>query len=183
MKEWVEVENIPSYLGGTSRGSLIDDVGPWREEHAPKLRVDVGSGSGTEAAPHVDTAAQRAGEDEDEDEFMSVTSDVGGDHGDGGDHDDADDADRVAVMDKKIRELRKMLGIVDKASRSSNSASTSTASTSVYDDLSKQLDSIMDRVSEILGVDDDDDDETAVRVSTKTKTTTKTKTKARCGCC
>ena len=85
-------------------------------------------------------------------------------------------------MDKKIRELRKMLGIVDKASRSSNSASTSTASTSVYDDLSKQLDSIMDRVSEILGVDDDDD-ETAVRVSTKAKTTTKTKTKARCGCC
>ena len=31
LTRWVDPENIPSYLGGKSNGSLIDDVGPWNE--------------------------------------------------------------------------------------------------------------------------------------------------------
>lgn len=28
---WVDAENIPEYLGGKSKGSLIEDVGPWQD--------------------------------------------------------------------------------------------------------------------------------------------------------
>lgn len=31
LSKWVDMENIPSYLGGKSQGSLIDDVGPWSD--------------------------------------------------------------------------------------------------------------------------------------------------------
>lgn len=30
--KWIDIENIPSYLGGKSNGSLIDDIGPWNDE-------------------------------------------------------------------------------------------------------------------------------------------------------
>lgn len=32
LTKWIDIENIPSYLGGKSSGSLIDDVGPWNDE-------------------------------------------------------------------------------------------------------------------------------------------------------
>ena len=32
LTKWIDIENIPSYLGGKSNGSLIDDVGPWNDE-------------------------------------------------------------------------------------------------------------------------------------------------------
>jgi hypothetical protein len=31
LTKWVEPENIPSYLGGKSQASLLDDVGPWND--------------------------------------------------------------------------------------------------------------------------------------------------------
>lgn len=31
LKKWIDVENIPAYLGGKSSGSLIDDIGPWND--------------------------------------------------------------------------------------------------------------------------------------------------------
>jgi hypothetical protein len=29
--EWVAPENLPDWLGGQSKGTLIDDVGPWSD--------------------------------------------------------------------------------------------------------------------------------------------------------
>lgn len=31
LTRWVDLENIPTYLGGKSQGSLLDDVGPWHD--------------------------------------------------------------------------------------------------------------------------------------------------------
>lgn len=28
--QWIDIENIPEYLGGQSHGTLIDDLGPWK---------------------------------------------------------------------------------------------------------------------------------------------------------
>jgi len=28
--QWIDIENIPEYLGGKSRGTLVDDLGPWK---------------------------------------------------------------------------------------------------------------------------------------------------------
>ena len=50
--KWVDPENIPRYLGGTSDATLIDDAGPWND---PQLRAEIeediahrdGSGSQT----------------------------------------------------------------------------------------------------------------------------------------
>lgn len=30
--KWVDIENIPEYLGGKSKGTLLDDVGPWSDK-------------------------------------------------------------------------------------------------------------------------------------------------------
>jgi len=38
LTRWVDPENIPSYLGGKSQGSLLDDVGPW---HDPALKNEI----------------------------------------------------------------------------------------------------------------------------------------------
>ena len=32
--KWVEMDALPDWLGGTSKGTLLDDVGPWSD---PKL--------------------------------------------------------------------------------------------------------------------------------------------------
>ncbi|GMH34099.1 hypothetical protein BSKO_01933 [Bryopsis sp. KO-2023] len=32
LKKWIDEENIPEYLGGKSKGTLVDDVGPWQDE-------------------------------------------------------------------------------------------------------------------------------------------------------
>lgn len=32
LTKWIDIENIPAYLGGKSSGSLIDDIGPWNDE-------------------------------------------------------------------------------------------------------------------------------------------------------
>ena len=37
---WVDPENIPSYLGGKSQGSLLDDLGPW---HDPAIIKEIDS--------------------------------------------------------------------------------------------------------------------------------------------
>ncbi|KAL4545836.1 hypothetical protein Ndes2526B_g00477 [Nannochloris sp. 'desiccata'] len=38
LTRWVDPENIPSYLGGKSQGSLLDDLGPW---HDPELKKEI----------------------------------------------------------------------------------------------------------------------------------------------
>lgn len=30
LTEWIDLENIPEYLGGASKGTLVDDLGPWK---------------------------------------------------------------------------------------------------------------------------------------------------------
>jgi len=32
--KWIDMDNIPEYLGGKSKGTLVDDLGPWKD---PKL--------------------------------------------------------------------------------------------------------------------------------------------------
>ncbi len=29
--EWVDAEHLPEWLGGKSKGTLLDDVGPWSD--------------------------------------------------------------------------------------------------------------------------------------------------------
>ena len=29
--QWIEPENLPEYLGGTSKATLLDDAGPWQD--------------------------------------------------------------------------------------------------------------------------------------------------------
>ena len=36
--KWVEPENLPRYLGGTSDATLIDDAGPWND---PQIRAEI----------------------------------------------------------------------------------------------------------------------------------------------
>jgi len=36
LRKWINEEDIPEYLGGRSKGTLIDDVGPWRSPELVK---------------------------------------------------------------------------------------------------------------------------------------------------
>ena len=36
--KWVDAENLPEYLGGTSKATLLDDAGPWQD---PKILAQV----------------------------------------------------------------------------------------------------------------------------------------------
>lgn len=36
--QWVDAENLPEYLGGTSKATLLDDAGPWQD---PKIMGEV----------------------------------------------------------------------------------------------------------------------------------------------
>lgn len=36
LKEWIDEESIPEYLGGKSKGTLVDDVGPWKDPELVK---------------------------------------------------------------------------------------------------------------------------------------------------
>ena len=36
--KWIEPENLPRYLGGTSDATLIDDAGPWND---PQIRAEI----------------------------------------------------------------------------------------------------------------------------------------------
>lgn len=36
--KWVDPANLPTYLGGTSEATLIDDAGPWND---PQIRADI----------------------------------------------------------------------------------------------------------------------------------------------
>lgn len=38
LARWVDMDSIPEYLGGTSKGSLIDDVGPWND---PRIVAEI----------------------------------------------------------------------------------------------------------------------------------------------
>eukprot|EP00210_Caulerpa_lentillifera_P000964 g931.t2 len=41
LMEWIDVENIPEYLGGKSKGTLVDDLGPWKNpELLKQLSID-----------------------------------------------------------------------------------------------------------------------------------------------
>ena len=31
LTKWVDIESIPDWLGGKSKGTLVDDVGPWSD--------------------------------------------------------------------------------------------------------------------------------------------------------
>ena len=42
--EWVDPECLPEYLGGTSKATLLDDVGPWQD---PKILAQA------RALPHI----------------------------------------------------------------------------------------------------------------------------------
>ena len=40
--KWIDEENIPTFLGGKSDGSLVDDIGPWNnQELCHKIGVDI----------------------------------------------------------------------------------------------------------------------------------------------
>lgn len=39
--QWVDPENLPEYLGGTSKATLLDDAGPWQD---PAIIAKVGIG-------------------------------------------------------------------------------------------------------------------------------------------
>lgn len=41
---WVDRENLPDYLGGTSTATLIDDAGPWQD---PAIVAEVCSPAST----------------------------------------------------------------------------------------------------------------------------------------
>ena len=36
--QWVDKENLPEYLGGTSTATLLDDAGPWQD---PKVVAEI----------------------------------------------------------------------------------------------------------------------------------------------
>ena len=36
--QWVDKENLPEYLGGTSTATLLDDAGPWQD---PKILSEI----------------------------------------------------------------------------------------------------------------------------------------------
>lgn len=164
LKQWVDVENIPSYLGGKSRGSLIDDVGPWRDDLAPQMSLDLKLADGMPPADGTAKDLVRSKFevdelDDDDDDFLSVAS-VADELADEAavdwtrernfmDHAESGEEDRIAVLDKKIRELRKMLGIHDGRPHQERRVEDE-ESQSIFDNLSRQLDFIMDRVSEIL---------------------------------
>ncbi|GAX74790.1 hypothetical protein CEUSTIGMA_g2237.t1 [Chlamydomonas eustigma] len=61
--KWVDEENLPTWLGGKSEGSLLDDVGPWSDpELCSRIGVDVEKlRSGQRLAPllHLGTAQSR----------------------------------------------------------------------------------------------------------------------------
>uniref|UniRef100_A0A7S0UWT5 CRAL-TRIO domain-containing protein n=1 Tax=Polytomella parva TaxID=51329 RepID=A0A7S0UWT5_9CHLO len=41
LKKWIDIEDIPTFLGGKSKGSLVDDEGPWNDEALlEKLDID-----------------------------------------------------------------------------------------------------------------------------------------------
>ena len=35
---WVDKDNLPEYLGGTSKATLLDDLGPWQD---PKIVAEL----------------------------------------------------------------------------------------------------------------------------------------------
>ncbi|GAX76074.1 hypothetical protein CEUSTIGMA_g3517.t1 [Chlamydomonas eustigma] len=61
--KWVDEENLPTWLGGKSEGSLLDDVGPWSDpELCSRIGVDVEKlRSGQRLAPllHLGTVQSR----------------------------------------------------------------------------------------------------------------------------
>ena len=41
--EWIDAASLPEYLGGTSKGTLLDDVGPWQD---PRLIAEIDADAG-----------------------------------------------------------------------------------------------------------------------------------------
>lgn len=42
LTKWVDIENIPDWLGGKSQGQLVDDIGPWSDmELVARLGLDI----------------------------------------------------------------------------------------------------------------------------------------------
>eukprot|EP00889_Picochlorum_renovo_P007378 jgi/Picre1/34408/NNA_001877.t1 len=77
LTKWVDVESIPSYLGGKSTGSLIDDVGPWNDPELIHEIDDEWEGKHTvvddDTYQHNESVPVQIEEEEDEDhEFHDV---------------------------------------------------------------------------------------------------------------
>ncbi|CAD7701982.1 unnamed protein product [Ostreobium quekettii] len=62
LKKWIDEENIPEYLGGKSKGTLIDDVGPWHSEE-PVREVEM-ERPGGQGAAEGDISARSARHDD-----------------------------------------------------------------------------------------------------------------------
>lgn len=41
--EWIDASSLPEYLGGTSKGTLLDDVGPWQD---PRIIAEIDADAG-----------------------------------------------------------------------------------------------------------------------------------------
>jgi hypothetical protein len=59
LTKWVDPASIPAYLGGTSQGSLIDDVGPW-DDPAVVAAIDADIARRDAGLPPVGPLAERA---------------------------------------------------------------------------------------------------------------------------
>lgn len=59
LRHWIDEDAIPEYLGGMSKGTLIDDIGPWRTE--PLLKeIDTERSGQAEVAGDLLTRSSRA---------------------------------------------------------------------------------------------------------------------------
>lgn len=58
LTKWIDEENIPEYLGGKSKGTLVDDVGPWRDSELVK-QVDAERAALSELRQSISMVANR----------------------------------------------------------------------------------------------------------------------------
>lgn len=82
--EWVEMDSIPSWLGGQSNGTLLDDVGPWSDREVLKKLSDEGLeaatkalrnlSKGQESEPDMEEVASGFQSPRSEASFYSITS-------------------------------------------------------------------------------------------------------------
>jgi len=55
--KWIDIENIPEFLGGNSKGSLLDDVGSWRDPDVLREVEDRFETNDMELPPYADTSS------------------------------------------------------------------------------------------------------------------------------
>lgn len=72
LTKWVDLDSIPTYLGGKSSGSLIDDIGPWND---PELIQEIEDEWGGKDALFDEMCQNNGGKSEqieEEDEFHDI---------------------------------------------------------------------------------------------------------------